>query len=126
MALLPEQVPRSMVHVVVGKSRHGEVAVIVTVLPSDIHPALALGRFLEILRQQLPLLVEIIGRALPVDFPPPPSASTLLPYRLREPERNGGRERTTSIRISSGSPFQLFTNSVASCSAHLALSSSPK
>lgn len=94
MSLLPEQVPRSMVHVIVGKSRHGEVAVIVPVLPPDVHSALALCRFLEVLRQQLPLLVEIICRALFVGSRPP-SVSPLLSYRPREP----GKERGETYHV---------------------------
>lgn len=43
-----------------------------------------------------------------------------------EEEEEGVGKRTTSMRISNGSPDHFFTSSVASWSAHLALSSSPK
>lgn len=49
---------------IVRKGSHGEVTVIVPVLPSDVHFALALCRFLKVLGQQLPLLVEIVCCAL--------------------------------------------------------------
>ena len=53
-----------MVYMIVGEGRHGEVAVIVTVLPTDVHFAFALSRFLEIFGQELALFVEVVRCAL--------------------------------------------------------------
>lgn len=61
---LPEQIPRGVIHMIVGESRHGEITMVVPVLPSDIHFPLALCGFLELFGQELALLVEIVGCAL--------------------------------------------------------------
>ena len=53
-----------MIDVVVGEGGHGEIAVIVSFLPPNIHFPLPLCRFGEILRQQLALRVEIVCCAL--------------------------------------------------------------
>lgn len=45
----PEQVSRSMVDMIVGETRHGEIAVVVTLLPPHFHLALALRCFLQLL-----------------------------------------------------------------------------
>ncbi len=65
--ILPEQIFRSMIHMVVGEGRHGEVAMIVPVLPADIYSPLAPCRFFEILGQELSLLVEVVGYSLCID-----------------------------------------------------------
>lgn len=65
---LPEQIPRRMIDMIVSEGRHGEVAVIVPVLPANIHFAFALSCFLEVLGQELALFVEIVGCTLfPID-----------------------------------------------------------
>ena len=53
-----------MPDMIVRKRRHGEITVIVPVLPSHVHFALALGRFEEVLREQLALFVEVVVCAL--------------------------------------------------------------
>lgn len=60
---LRQKIPRRMPHMIVRKRRHCEITVIITVLPSHIHFPFALGRFDEILGQQLALFVEIVARA---------------------------------------------------------------
>lgn len=46
-SILPEQIPRRVVHMIVGKSCHGEVTVVVPILPSKIDFPFSLCRFLE-------------------------------------------------------------------------------
>lgn len=53
-----------MIYMIVGKGGHGEITMVVTLLPPDIHFPLPPRRFLEVLRQELTLLVEIVGCAL--------------------------------------------------------------
>ena len=53
-----------MPHMIIGKTRHREIAVIITILPPQIHLALPLRCFHKILRQELTLFVEIVRCAL--------------------------------------------------------------
>lgn len=49
---------------VVRKGSHGEITMIVSVLPPHIHFSFALGRFYKVLGEQLALFVEIVACAL--------------------------------------------------------------
>ena len=53
-----------MPDVIVRKGGHGEVAVIVPVLPPHVDFALALGRLDKVLGKQLALFVKVVARAL--------------------------------------------------------------
>ena len=53
-----------MPDMIVRKRRHGEITVIVPVLPPHVHFALALGRFDKVLGEQLALFVEVVVCAL--------------------------------------------------------------
>ena len=54
-----------MIDMIVGESGHGEITVIVTLLPADIHFALfSLGGFGEVFGEELALVVEVVGCAL--------------------------------------------------------------
>jgi len=57
---LLQQIPRSMINMIIGKTRNSKIAMIIPILPPNINLALPLCRLHKILRQQLPLLVEII------------------------------------------------------------------
>ena len=61
---LRQEIPGRVPDVVVGKRGHGEVTVIVPILPPHIHFAFALGRSDEILGQQLVLFVKVVACAL--------------------------------------------------------------
>ena len=137
---LPEQISRGMIDMIVSEGRHGEVAVIVPVLPTNIHFAFALSCFLEVLGQELALFVEIVRCTLflsisiifaidiGINVTNATAADIRFPANRSRKLENKRGAHTTSIKISSGklSPSHFLTNSVASCSAHLLLSSSPK
>ena len=53
-----------MPHMIIRKTRHREIAVIVPILHSQVHLPLPLGSFHEVLRQELALLVEVVGCTL--------------------------------------------------------------
>ena len=53
-----------MINVIIRKSGHCKVAVIITVLPPDIDLSLFLSGFDEVLRKKLTILVEIVCCAL--------------------------------------------------------------
>lgn len=57
-----------MPNMIIRKGSHGEITMIIPILPSHIHFPLALRRSDEILRQQLALFVEIVARALSTPF----------------------------------------------------------
>lgn len=104
-----------MVHMVVGKACHGEVAMVIVWLISDVDALLlanGLGGFSEIFWQELLLLVKVVAGTLELGLDSAYGFRCIL---------------TTSIRMSIGSPFHFFSNSVASCSAPLLSQSfSPK
>ncbi len=49
---------------IIRKCSHRKIAMIVSILKPQIHPPLPLGRLDKVLRQQLALLVKIVGGAL--------------------------------------------------------------
>lgn len=53
-----------MIDMIVRERSHREIAMIISVLKPQMHLPLPLGRLDKVLRQQLPLLVEIVGGAL--------------------------------------------------------------
>ena len=61
---LRQQVPGRVAHVIIGKSRHGEITVVVAVLPPHVHFAFACGRFDQVFGEQLALMVEVVACAL--------------------------------------------------------------
>ena len=67
--ILPQQMAGSMIDMIVGETGHGEVGMIVAVLPPHVHFSLALRRFLKVLGEELALLVEIVRCALPLRIP---------------------------------------------------------
>lgn len=107
-----------MLDMVIRERRHGVVTMVVIRLVADIDAldASLLGGLLEVLREKLALLVEVVAGTLRI-------RSISLRSQIRR--QICGETRTTSIRTSSR-PFHFFTSSVASCSAHFAFWSSPK
>ena len=101
-----------MIHMIIRKARHREIAVIISILPPQIDFPLALGRFHEVLGEELVLVVEIITGTLICRI-----------QLVDEVFMRGWMECTTSIKMSSGAPVHFFTSSVESCSAHFDLSS---
>ena len=53
-----------MINVIIRKSRHCKVTVIITVLPPDIDLSLSLCGFDKVLRKKLALLIEVVCCAL--------------------------------------------------------------
>lgn len=106
---------RRMVDMIVRKTGHEIVTMIIPFLHPHIHLAFAVGGLREILGQKLLLSIELIGCTLS----PAPHRINVSRGRSRKqvtyPAARDEGGRTTSIRISSSSPFQSFTSSVASC-----------
>lgn len=112
-----------MLDMVVCERRHRVIAMVVIRLVPDIdalHAGL-LGCLFEVLGEELALLVEVVTGSLDSLL----ASSPRTIYHILGRKGSGGRKRTTSISTSN-SPFHFFTNSVASCSFHFSLWSSPK
>ena len=109
-----------MPHMIIRETGHGEITMIIPILPPHIDFPLPLGRLDKVLGQELALLVEVVRRALHNCS----ASARHLHIALIEIPRK--REHTTSIKTSSGSPDHFFTSSVASWSAHFALLLVPK
>lgn len=111
--LLDTQVLRRPRNVVIGKSGHEVVAMVVVGLHAELNVLVVasfLGCLNKVLGKELALLVEVISGAL---------ARSVVSWS------DIGGTLTTSISISNG-PFHCFTSSVASCSFHFCCWSSPK
>ena len=65
---LRQKIPRRMPNMIIRERSHGEITMIVPILPSHIHFPFALRRSDEVLRQQLALFVESVARALSTPF----------------------------------------------------------
>jgi len=124
---------------IVSKTSHREIRMIVSILPPHIHLPLPLGGLHKVLRQELALFVKIVrgtlSRNLVVSSTPSPaprddrkkteqeSQQAAKPHKPARNHKEKRREHTTSIKTSNSPPSHLPTNSHASYSFHSPLSS---
>jgi hypothetical protein len=113
--LLVEQILGRVIHVVISKACHSEIAMVIVWLESYVDARFNssfFGCVEEIFRQELPLLVKVVTGPLGT---------------IRDCNERRSIRRTTSISRSNGPPFHSLINSVESCSAPFVCQSlSPK